>query len=178
MRFTLSALKKYLKTNLSAQEIADALTLLGLEVEEMRDMGAPLAGFIVAEVVDEKPHPDSDHLHLLSVDTGDGILQIVCGAPNAKKGLRGILARPGDVIPEGGTKLKKGIIRGVESQGMMCSERELGLGIDHDGIIELPADAKAKAGESALEALKQIYTIDVAFDAEVTPNRPDYLGVI
>ena len=176
MRFTLSALKKYLKTDMSAEQLAGAMTLLGLEVEEVHDMRKPLDRFIVAEVVEETPHPDSDHLHLLKVDTGGGIIQVVCGAPNAKKGLIGILARPGDIIPESGEKLKKGNIRGQASEGMMCSERELGLGTDHDGIIELPAGAKA--GEAAPGALAKTYTIDVVFEAEVTPNRPDYLGVI
>ncbi|MDR2098578.1 MAG: phenylalanine--tRNA ligase subunit beta [Rickettsiales bacterium] len=178
MKFTLSALKKYLKTDKTPAEIADALTLLGLEVEEMRDARAPLAGFVVGEIVEAAPHPDSDHLRLLKVDAGSGILQVVCGAPNARKGLKGILSRPGDIIPSTGEKLRKGVIRGVESQGMMCSARELGLGSEHAGIVEIPADIEAEAGAPALSVLEKIYPIDVVFDAEVTPNRPDYLGVI
>jgi phenylalanyl-tRNA synthetase beta chain len=122
-------------------------------------------------VVEYGTHPDSEHLHVLKVSTGAETLDIVCGAPNARKGLKGVLARPGDIIPESGEKLKKSKIRGVESQGMMCSERELGLGQNHEGIIELPANAKA--GDAAAKYLD----LDVIYDAEVTPNRPDLLGI-
>jgi len=178
MKFTLSSLKKYLKTDLSAQQIADACTILGLEIESMVDKATPLANFIVGEIISEEKHPNADRLHLLKVSVGKGEpLQIVCGAPNAKKGLKGILARPGDVIPATGDTLEAGELRGVKSFGMMCSTRELRLGDDHSGIIELK-DPQAFAGESAALALAREFDLDVLFDAEVTPNRPDYLGVM
>lgn len=176
MKFSLSALKKYLKTDLSAAQIADALSLLGLEIEEMEDASAPLAGFIVGEIVSVKKHPSADRLHLLEVSAGGPeLVQVVCGAPNVKKGLKGIFARPGDRIPATGEVLKVGEIRGVKSFGMMCSARELGLGDDHDGIIELK---DAAPGEPAVAALSRRFDFDVVYDAEVTPNRPDYLGVM
>ncbi len=176
MLFTYNQLKKYLKTNLTPDEIGHALTMLGLEIEDMKDMKAPLADFIVGEIVDCVPHPDSDHLHLLKVNIGSEILDVVCGAPNARKGLKGILARPGNIIPVDGTKLKKGMVRGYESNGMMCSEKELGLGDNHDGIIELPSDVKA--GDNAVSALSKIYNLDIVYDGNVLPNHPDYLGVL
>lgn len=176
MLFTYNQLKKYLKTELTPDEIANKLTMLGLEIEDVKDMKAPLADFIVGEIVDCKNHPDSDHLHLLKVSIGSEILDVVCGAPNAHTGLKGILARPGNIIPLDGTKLKKGMVRGYESNGMMCSERELGLGDNHDGIIELPNDVKA--GDSAVSALSKIYNLDVIYDGNVLPNHPDYLGVL
>ncbi len=172
MKFTLNWLKQYLDTDKTPAELADKLSLIGLEVEELIDPSETLKPFIVAEVLDAKPHPDADKLQVLSVSIGEGEpLQVVCGAPNAKKGLKGILARPGDMIPAFGEKIKKAKVRGVESCGMMCSMRELQLGQDHDGIIEL--DANAPVGTSAADVLKY----EVVFDAEVTPNRPDYLGV-
>ena len=176
MLFTYNQLKKYLKTELTPDEIANRLTMLGLEIEDVVDKKAPLKDFVVGEIVECKPHPDSDHLHLLKVSIGTEILDVVCGAPNARKGLKGILARPGNIIPIDGTKLKKGMVRGYESNGMMCSEKELGLGDNHDGIIELSDDAKA--GDSAVSALSKIYNLDVVFDGNVLPNHPDYLGVL
>ena len=172
MKFTLSWLKDYLETDAPAAELSDAMTAIGLEVESLSDPAAALADFIVADVIDCRDHPDSDHLHVLAVDTGSGVIQVVCGAPNAKKGLKGILARPGCRIPADGAILKKGTIRGVESQGMMCSERELGLGSDHAGIIELASDAPA--GSPAAAAL----ALDPLFDLSITPNRGDCLGVL
>ena len=176
MLFTYNQLKKYLKTNLTPDEIANKLTMLGLEIEDVKDMKAPLADFIVGEIVECVAHPDSDHLHLLKVNIGSEVLDVVCGAPNARKGLKGILARPGNIIPLDGTKLKKGIVRGYESNGMMCSEKELGLGDNNDGIIELPSDVNA--GDSAVSALSKIYNLDVVYDGNVLPNHPDYLGVL
>ncbi len=176
MLFTYNQLKKFLDTNLTPDEIANKLTMLGLEIEEVKDMKAPLADFIVGEIVECAAHPDSDHLHLLKVNIGSEVLNVVCGAPNARKGLKGILARPGNIIPLDGTKLKKGMVRGYESCGMMCSEKELGLGENHDGIIELPGDVKA--GDSAVFALSKIYNLDVVYDGNVLPNHPDYLGVL
>ena len=123
MLFTYNQLKKFLKTNLTPSEVEHSLTMLGLEIEDMKDMRAPLADFIVGEIIECSAHPDSDHLHLLKVNTGSEILDVVCGAPNAKKGLKGILARPGNIIPLDGSKLKKGMVRGCPSNGMMCSAK-------------------------------------------------------
>ncbi len=178
MRFTFNQLKKYLKTDLSPLEIADKLTMIGLEIEEVKDMRGPLAGFIVAEIAECKRHPDSDHLNLLKVNTGAGIFDVVCGAPNVKVGLRGIFADVGSIMPYNGMKLKKGVIRGADSCGMMCSEMELCLGTDHDGIIELPLELNAEIGGAALNVLEKLYTLDVMMEGNVLPNRPDYLGVM
>ena len=171
MKFTLSWLKDHLDTDADLQTITDKLTAIGLEVEEVVDPSAALAPFVVAEIVSAEKHPDADRLKLCQVSTGTETVQVVCGAPNARAGLKGVLARPGDVIPATGVKLKTGKIRGVESQGMMCSARELQLGEDHDGIIELDDDVSV--GVSAAEALSLEPVIDIA----LTPNRVDALGV-
>ena len=142
MKFSLTWLKDHLDTDASAEEIAAKLNAIGLEVESVEDPAAKLAGFTVARVLTAERHPNADKLQVLSVDIGDGNpLQVVCGAPNARAGLVGVLGLPGAVVPAGGFELKKSAIRGVESNGMMCSTRELELGDDHDGIIELAADA-------------------------------------
>src|ERR1700753_2558039 len=152
MKFTLSWLKAPLDTDADVDTIAGKLTSIGLEVEAIEDAGARLRDFTVAQIVSAEQHPNADKLRLCMVDAGDGApLQIVCGAPNARAGIKVVLARPGTVIPVTGEALKIGTIRGVESRGMMCSARELLLGEDHDGIIELPADAKV--GEKAALAL-------------------------
>src|SRR5690606_20363451 len=118
------------------------LNTLGIEVEELEDPADRLAGFRVARVLAAAPHPNADKLQVLTVDAGQGEpLQVVCGAPNARAGLVGVLGTSGAVVPAGGLELRKSAIRGVESNGMMCSSRELELGDDHAGIIELPADA-------------------------------------
>jgi len=173
MKFTLSWLKEHLETNASLEAISERLTMLGLEVEEVVDQRAALAPFTVAEVVTAEKHPDADKLKLCAVRTGDGgpDLQIVCGAPNARAGIKVVLARPGMTIPANGMVLKVGKIRGVESHGMMCSSRELGLGDDHSGIIELPADAPL--GASVVDVL----ALDPMIDIAITPNRADCLGV-
>jgi len=171
MKFTLSWLKDYLDTEASLTEISEALTALGLEVEEIVDPGAALAGFVVGEVIDAKPHPDADRLQVLTVNTGKENVQIVCGAPNARKGLKGVLAQPGVTIPVDGTVLKKGKIRGIESFGMMCSVRELALGEDHEGIIDLEGDVQA--GTPVIEVMD----IDPMIEIAITPNRADCLGV-
>src|SRR6201999_3189630 len=132
---------------------------------------AGLEPFIVGHIADAKQHPNADRLRLCTVETGAETLQVVCGAPNARAGLKVVLARPGVRIPESGEVLKKGAIRGVESQGMMCSARELKLGEDHDGIIELPADAKVGAPVS------QILNLDPVIEINLTPNRVDALSV-
>ena len=173
MKFTLSWLKEHLDTDADVQTIADKLTSIGLEVESIEDAGARLKDFTVAEIVSAEKHPNADKLRLCMVNTGDKEpLQIVCGAPNARAGIKVVLARPGTVIPASGEALKIGTIRGVESRGMMCSARELLLGEDHDGIIELAAEAVV--GTPAAPALG---LTDPVFDVSITPNRGDAASV-
>ncbi|MFN5781929.1 MAG: phenylalanine--tRNA ligase subunit beta [Novosphingobium sp.] len=172
MKFSLSWLKDHLDTTASVTEISAKLNAIGLEVEGIEDPAAKLAGFTVAKVLTAERHPNADKLQVLTVDTGDGEpLQVVCGAPNARAGLVGVLGLPGAVVPAGGFELKKSAIRGVESNGMMCSTRELELGDDHDGIIELPADAPIGT------AFADYQGSDPVFDVAITPNRPDCMGV-
>ncbi|HWD29190.1 MAG TPA: phenylalanine--tRNA ligase subunit beta [Rhizomicrobium sp.] len=173
MKFTLSWLKAPLDTEADVEAIADKLTAIGLEVEGIEDAGARLKDFTVAQIVSAEKHPNADKLRLCMVDAGDkDPLQIVCGAPNARAGIKVVLARPGTVIPVTGEALKIGTIRGVESRGMMCSARELLLGTDHDGIIELPADAKV--GDKAAAALG---LTDPVIEINLTPNRGDCAAV-
>ena len=172
MKFSLEWLKDFLETEASAAEISAALNRIGLEVEGVEDPAERLAGFRVAEVLSAKPHPDADKLQVLTVSTGEGEpLQVVCGAPNARAGMKGVLGLPGAIVPANGMELRKSAIRGVESNGMMCSVRELELGDDHQGIIELPEDAPV--GESFAE----YHGASPVFDVAVTPNRPDCMGV-
>ncbi len=172
MKFSLSWLKSVLDTKADARTIAEKLTSLGLEIEGVEDASAALKQFRVARVLTAEKHPQADKLQVLSVDLGDGTpLQVVCGAPNARAGLVGVLGVPGAVVPANGMTLKVAAVRGVESNGMMCSTRELGLGEEHDGIIELPADAPV--GTSFADYLGS----DPVFDVAITPNRPDCMGV-
>ncbi len=171
MKVSLRALKKYLDTTASVQEIADKLTSIGLEVEEVIDNAASLAPFSVAEIKTVENHPNADKLHVLGVFTGKEMLQIVCGAPNVRVGMKSVLAHEGDLIPLYNERLKKGVIRGVESMGMLCSEKELGISDNHEGIIDLNTDLPA--GTPATEVLPS----DVIFDVNVTPNRGDCFGV-
>jgi phenylalanyl-tRNA synthetase beta chain len=174
MKIALSWLKEHLDTDASADQIAERLTSIGLEVESVTDSSAALKDFIVAEIVAAEKHPQADRLRVCSVNAGDKVpLQIVCGAPNARAGIKVVLARPGTVIPATGDVLKPGVIRGVESQGMMCSARELLLGEDHDGIIELTGDPKV--GSPALAALN--IASDPVIDISITPNRGDAASV-
>ena len=177
MKFTLSWLKEHLDTDATPAQIATRLTDIGLEVESVTDPGAALSGFVVGEVLTAEKHPNADKLRLCSVSDGKDTLQIVCGAPNARAGIKVVLARPGTVIPATGEALKLGTIRGVESRGMMCSARELLLGEDHDGIIELKAEAKA--GDPATGALVAagLLADDPLFDVSITPNRGDAASV-
>lgn len=171
MKFSISWLKEHLDTTASVDEIAETLTKIGLEVEEVFNPASRLDGFVTAEVETYEHHPDSDHLGLLTVNTGKEKLQVVCGAPNCRQGLKGIFAPVGVVIPCYNEELKVGKIRGVESFGMMCSEKELGVGEDHNGIIELPANTPI--GRPAAEALD----IDPVIEINITPNRAECLGV-
>ncbi|WP_435200148.1 phenylalanine--tRNA ligase subunit beta [Qipengyuania sp. 902] len=173
MKFSLEWLKHFLDTDASLAEIAAALNRIGHEVEGIEDPADKLAGFRVAKVLTAEKHPDADKLQVLSVDTGDGEpLQVVCGAPNARSGMKGVLGLPGAVVPANGMELRKSAIRGVESNGMMCSVRELELGDEHDGIIELPEDAPV--GESFAD----YSDASPVFDVAITPNRPDCMGVM
>ena len=127
MKFSLSWLKNHLETTASLEEICDKLTAIGLEVEKVEDRGKALAPFIIAEVLTAEKHPQADRLKVTTVNTGKEKLQVVCGAPNCRAGMKTVLARPGDIMPDSGEALKKGVIRGVESQGMLCAADELKL---------------------------------------------------
>lgn len=172
MKFALTWLKDHLETDATVAEICDGLNAIGLEVEGVEDPAEKLAGFRIAHVLTAARHPDADKLQVLTVDTGDGEpLQVVCGAPNARAGMKGVLGLPGATVPANGMVLRKSAIRGVESNGMMCSTRELGLGEDHDGIIELPGDAPVGA------SFAEYHGADPVIEVAVTPNRPDCMGV-
>ena len=176
MKFSLSWLKYFLETEATVAEIAAKLNAIGLEVEGIDDPAERLAGFRIAKVLTADRHPDADKLQVLTVDAGDGNpLQVVCGAPNARAGMVGVLGLPGAVVPANCRELKKASVRGVESNGMMCSTRELELGDDHardlGGIIDLPADAPVG------KAFADYQGTDPVIDVAVTPNRPDCMGV-
>ncbi len=177
MKFTLSWLKEHLDTDADAATIGARLTAIGLEVESITDPGAALKDFVVGEVVAAEKHPNADKLRLCSVSDGKDTLQIVCGAPNARAGIKVVLARPGSVIPATGDVLKLGTIRGVESRGMMCSARELLLGEDHDGIIELKAGARVGAPVVAALVEAGLLADDPLLDVSITPNRGDAASV-
>ncbi|MEA3060028.1 MAG: phenylalanyl-tRNA synthetase beta chain [Sphingomonadales bacterium] len=173
MKFSLEWLRQHLATDASAQEIADRLTAIGLEVEGLSNPAEALAPFRVAKVLTAEKHPQADKLQVLTVDAGTGEqIQVVCGAPNARAGMLGVFGPPGAYIPGSDLTLKVAAIRGVESRGMMCSSRELELGDDHSGIIELPADAPV--GEAFT---RYVGLDDPVFDVNVTPNRQDCMGV-
>jgi len=172
MKFTLSWLKEHLDTTASLGELRDGLTMLGLEVEGITDPAEALKGFVVGYVVEAVQHPNADRLRVCKVDTGSGVVQVVCGAPNARTGMKGIFAPSGSYIPGTDLHLKASKIRGQDSNGMLCSFRELQLGEDHSGIIDLPAEATT--GAPAAEALG---LDDPVIEIKVTPNRADCLGV-
>ncbi len=174
MKFTLDWLKEHLDTTASADEIGKALTMVGLEVEEIVDPAEKLRPFVVARIVEARPHPNSDHLNLCKVDAGTGaIIDVVCGAPNARTGLVSVFAAPGTYIPGKDFTLKAGVvIRGEKSDGMLCSAAELELSNDHDGIIELPDDAPV--GVAYVEYARLGNTV---IDISITPNRGDATGV-
>jgi phenylalanyl-tRNA synthetase beta chain len=173
VKFTLSWLKEHLDTDASAGAIADKLTNIGLEVEEVSSPAESLVPFKVAKVLTAEKHPQADKLQVLTVDDGSGQpIQVVCGAPNARAGMFGVFGPPGAYIPGSDITLKVAAIRGVESRGMMCSARELELGEDHNGIIELPGDAPVGTRFAQYAGLD-----DPVFDVNVTPNRQDAMGV-
>ncbi len=176
MKFTLSWLKDHLDTTASIDEITYALTDLGLEVEGVENPGAKLADFTLGYVKSAEKHPDADRLRVCQVDTDEGVQQIICGAPNAREGITVVVAKPGVYVPGIDTTIGVGTIRGIESFGMMASERELELSEEHDGIIELPS---GEVGERFIDwlAKNDPAKVDPVIEIAITPNRPDALGV-
>ncbi|WP_050603982.1 phenylalanine--tRNA ligase subunit beta [Ruegeria sp. 6PALISEP08] len=176
MKFTLSWLKDHLDTDASVDEIAEALTDLGLEVEEIVNPADRLAGFTLGHVKHAEKHPDADKLRVCTVETDEGDLQIICGAPNAREGITVVVCKPGMYIPGLDITISVGKIRGVESFGMMASERELELSEEHDGIIELPS---GEVGDRFVDWLAENdpSKVDPMIEIAITPNRPDALGV-
>jgi phenylalanyl-tRNA synthetase beta chain len=173
MRFTYRWLKEHLDTDRPLGEIVDKLTMIGLEVERVEDKAKLLAPFLIARVVEAKPHPNADRLRVCMVDTGNGDpVQVVCGAPNARTGMKGVFVPPGAFIPGKDMTLAVGTIRGVESRGMLVSEFELRLSDNHEGIIELRDDAPVGANYAQWAGLD-----DPVIEINLTPNRPDCAGV-
>jgi phenylalanyl-tRNA synthetase beta chain len=173
MKFTLSWLKDHLDTTASLDEIVTTLTRIGLEVENVEDQAKDLAPYTVAYVVSAEQHPNADRLRVCMVDTGDGTpIQVVCGAPNARTGMKSVFAPPGTYIPGKDITLGIGTIRGVESRGMLCSAAELEISDDHEGIIDLPADAPVGTPYAAFAGLD-----DPVIEINLTPNRPDCTSV-
>lgn len=177
MKISIEWLRAHLDFDGGVAEVVDTLNRIGLEVEGVDNPAERLAGFHVARVLTAEPHPQADKLQILSVDVGAAVnggapLQVVCGAPNARAGLVGVLGLPGAVVPANAMELRVSAIRGVESNGMMCSTRELELGDDHDGIIELPADAPIGTAYADYAGVN-----DPVIDISVTPNRQDCMGV-
>ncbi|MEP3329268.1 phenylalanine--tRNA ligase subunit beta [Sedimentitalea sp.] len=176
MKFTLSWLKDHLDTNASLDEILYALTDLGLEVEEVTNPAARLSDFTLGKVVHAEQHPDADRLRVCKVATDEGELQIICGAPNAREGITVVVAKPGVYVPGIDTTIAVGKIRGIESFGMMASEREMELSEEHDGIIELPS---GEVGDRFIDWLAENdpAKVDPVIEIAITPNRPDALGI-
>src|SRR5262249_50497462 len=173
MKFTLSWLKEHLDTEASLEAIVDKLTMIGLEVERVDDKAKTLAPFTVALVRSAEKHPNADRLSVCMVETGKGApVQVVCGAPNARAGMKAVFAAPGAFIPGKNITLAIGTIRGVESRGMLMSGAELEISDDHDGIIELPAEAPVGTPFAELLGLG-----DPVIEINLTPNRPDCAGV-
>src|ERR1700685_217088 len=173
MKFTLAWLKEHLGTDRPLGEITDKLTVIGLEVERVEDKGKALAPFTIARVVEAKAHPNADRLRVCMVDTGKGDpVQVVCGAPNARTGMKGVFVPPGAYIPGKDMTLAVGTIRGVESRGMLVSEFELQISDNHEGIIELPDAPPAGATFAHYAGLD-----DPVIEINLTPNRADCTGV-
>ena len=172
MKFSLSWLKDHLDTQADLKTVADTLTRIGLEVEGIHDPAAALSGFVIAAVTAAEPHPNADRLRVCTVDAGGAPVQVVCGAPNARAGMRSVFSPVGTWIPGKKMALGAGNIRGVDSFGMLCSAAELELSDDHDGILDLPADAPVGVAYAQWAGLD-----DPVFDVALTPNRPDAMGV-
>jgi len=176
MKFTLGWLKEHLETDASLETLLEALTDLGLEVEGADDPAARLSAFTIGHVSAAEQHPDADRLRVCQVETDEGVKQIICGAPNARAGITVVVAKPGTYVPGIDTTIGVGRIRGVESHGMMASERELELSDEHDGIIELPSGTVGQRFSDWLEA-NDPARVDPVIEIAITPNRPDALGV-
>ena len=176
MKFTFSWLKEHLDTTASVSEIGDALTDLGLEVENILDPASHLESFTIGKIIKAEQHPNADRLRVCLVQTDEGEKQIICGADNARTGINVVVAKPGSYVPGIDTTIGVGNIRGVESEGMMCSEREMGMSDEHDGIIEIPS---GQIGEKFVDWLKvnNPSKMDAVIEIAITPNRPDALGV-
>src|SRR6187431_3389185 len=174
MKFTLSWLKEHLDTDEPLEKLADKLTMIGLEVENIEDKAKALSPFSIARVISAEQHPNADRLRVCMVDTGDGgaPIQVVCGAPNARAGLISVFSPPGTFIPGKNITLGIGNIRGVESRGMLCSAAELELSNDHDGIIELPEDAPVGVQYTEWAKLG-----DPVIEINLTPNRADCTSI-
>ena len=170
MKFTLSWLKDHLETSATLDDILYALTDLGLEVEEVSNPGDRLKDFTIGKVILAEKHPDADKLKVCQVDTDEGPSQIICGAPNARAGITVVIAKPGTYVPGIDTTIGVGKIRGIESFGMMCSEREMELSDEHDGIIELPS---GEVGERFTDwlAANDPAKVDTVIEIAITPNR-------
>ena len=176
MKFTFSWLKEHLDTTASLDEVVYALTDLGLEVEEVSDPIKKLNHFTIGKILKAKKHDDADKLRVCIVHTDNGEAQIICGAPNAREGILVVVAKPGVYVPGIDTTIGVGKIRGIESHGMMCSEREMELSDEHDGIIELPSgDIGEPYGDWLLQ--NEPEKVDAVVEIAITPNRPDALGV-
>src|SRR5471030_1251077 len=169
MKFTLSWLKTHLDTAATVAEVAEAMTMAGLEVEHVEDPGAKLGAFSVAKIIEAVQHPNADRLRVCQVETKDGMKEIVCGAPNARAGLTTIYAPIGAYIPGSGITLEPRAVRGVVSNGMLCSAAELETAEESNGILEL---SDLPVGTPAAQALG----LEAVIDFEVTPNRPDWLA--
>src|SRR6478609_4018887 len=172
MRAPLAWIRDFTPIEADVADIADALNQLGLEVEGIDEPGRDIGGVVVARILDVVPHPDADRIRLADVDAGDGPVRVVCGAPNIETGMLVPFARVGANLP-GDFKIERRKIRGQVSEGMLCSARELGLGDDHEGILELPADTALGADVREVLGLD-----DTVFELAITPNRPDAMGVI
>jgi phenylalanyl-tRNA synthetase beta chain len=172
MKFTVGWLKEHLEFDAPLEALLERLTMVGLEVEGVVERAKGLESFVVAHVVEAKPHPNADKLRVCTVDTGTAVFEVVCGAPNARTGMKGVFAAEGSFVPGTGIKLKKTEIRGVASSGMLLSEREMGLSDDHDGIVDLAEDAPV--GAPAVEVMG---LGDPIVEIAITPNRGDCLGV-
>ncbi|MEX2644568.1 MAG: phenylalanine--tRNA ligase subunit beta, partial [Acetobacterales bacterium] len=172
MKFTLGWLKDHLETNAGPDAIVERLSMIGLEVEGVSDRAARFSGFVIGHVVEARQHPNADRLRVCIVDNGRETVQVVCGAPNARTGMKGVFAPSGSYIPGTGIDLKASQIRGEDSNGMLLSERELGLSEDHDGIVDLPEDAPLGASYATWAGYD-----DPVIEIAITPNRADCLGV-